>query len=77
MATSKTNRTLIAFCNEQSPTPKDRDKFEYAEEIEEEETLSLIEKELELIKKRLSAIMESERLQPMSLEFQNVRCIEK
>ena len=29
------------------------DKFDYAEEIEEEETLSLIDKELELIKKAL------------------------
>ena len=40
--------------NEPKPyTPETESKFEYAEEIEEEETLSLIEKELELIKKAL------------------------
>lgn len=45
---------LLPSANEQKPyTPKTEDKFEYAEEIEEEETLSLIEKELELIKKAL------------------------
>ena len=45
---TRPNRTLIAIC-QQSKTykPKTEDKFEYAEEIEEEETLSLIEKELE------------------------------
>ena len=45
---------LLPPANEPKPyTPKTEDKFEYAEEIEEEETLSLIEKELELIKKAL------------------------
>ncbi len=45
---------LLPSANEPKPyTPKTEDKFEYAEEIEEEETLSLIEKELELIKKAL------------------------
>ena len=45
---------LLPSSNESKPyTPKADDKFEYAEEIEEEETLSLIEKELELIKKAL------------------------
>ena len=45
---------LLPYANEPKPyTPKTEDKFEYAEEIEEEETLSLIEKELELIKKAL------------------------
>jgi transcriptional regulator with PAS, ATPase and Fis domain len=45
---------LLPSANEQKPyTPKTEDKFEYAEEIEEEETLSLIEKELEMIKKAL------------------------
>ena len=45
---------LLPSANESKPyTPKAEDKFEYAEEIEEEETLSLIEKELELIKKAL------------------------
>ena len=50
---NQTERLLPSF-NEPKPyTPKTEDKFEYAEEIEEEETLSLIEKELELIKKAL------------------------
>ena len=45
---------LLPSANEPKPyTPKTENKFEYAEEIEEEETLSLIEKELELIKKAL------------------------
>ena len=45
---------LLPSANEAKPyTPKKEGKFEYAEEIEEEETLSLIEKELELIKKAL------------------------
>lgn len=45
---------LLPSANEPKPyTPKTEGKFEYAEEIEEEETLSLIEKELELIKKAL------------------------
>ena len=45
---------LLPSANEPKPyTSKTEDKFEYAEEIEEEETLSLIEKELELIKKAL------------------------
>ena len=45
---------LLPSANEAKPyTPKTEGKFEYAEEIEEEETLSLIEKELELIKKAL------------------------
>ena len=45
---------LLPSANEPKPyTPKTEHKFEYAEEIEEEETLSLIEKELELIKKAL------------------------
>ena len=45
---------LLPSANEPKPyKPKTEDKFEYAEEIEEEETLSLIEKELELIKKAL------------------------
>ena len=45
---------LLPSATESKPyTPKSEDKFEYAEEIEEEETLSLIEKELELIKKAL------------------------
>jgi DNA-binding NtrC family response regulator len=45
---------LLPSANEPKPyTPKTEDNFEYAEEIEEEETLSLIEKELELIKKAL------------------------
>ncbi len=45
---------LLPSANEPKPyTPKTEYKFEYAEEIEEEETLSLIEKELELIKKAL------------------------
>ena len=45
---------LLPSANEPKPyTTKTEDKFEYAEEIEEEETLSLIEKELELIKKAL------------------------
>ena len=45
---------LLPSANEPKPyTPKTEDKFEYAEEIEEEETLSLIEKELEMIKKAL------------------------
>ena len=45
---------LLPSANEPKPyTPKKEGNFEYAEEIEEEETLSLIEKELELIKKAL------------------------
>ena len=45
---------LLPSANEPKPyTQKTEGKFEYAEEIEEEETLSLIEKELELIKKAL------------------------
>ena len=45
---------LLPPANEPKPyTQKTEGKFEYAEEIEEEETLSLIEKELELIKKAL------------------------
>jgi transcriptional regulator with PAS, ATPase and Fis domain len=45
---------LLPSANEPKPyTPKTEDNFEYAEEIEEEETLSLIEKELEMIKKAL------------------------
>ncbi len=45
---------LLPSANEPKPyTPNTEDKFEYAEEIEEEETLSLIEKELEMIKKAL------------------------
>ncbi|MCH2654961.1 MAG: sigma-54 dependent transcriptional regulator [Flavobacteriales bacterium] len=45
---------LLPSANEPKPyPPKTEGKFEYAEEIEEEETLSLIEKELELIKKAL------------------------
>ena len=45
---------LLPSANEPKPyTPKTEGKFVYAEEIEEEETLSLIEKELELIKKAL------------------------
>ena len=45
---------LLPSTNEPKPyTPETEGKFEYAEEIEEEETLSLIEKELELIKKAL------------------------
>lgn len=35
------------------PTPESQDKYHFAEEIEEEETLSLHDKELELIKKSL------------------------
>ena len=45
---------LLPSANKPKPyTQKTEGKFEYAEEIEEEETLSLIEKELELIKKAL------------------------
>jgi transcriptional regulator with PAS, ATPase and Fis domain len=35
------------------PVPSQEDKYHFAEEIEEEETLSLQDKELELIKKSL------------------------
>ena len=49
----QTERLLPSANEPKSYTPKTEDKFEYAEEIEEEETLSLIEKELELIKKAL------------------------
>ena len=45
---------LLTSKNETNSYPKNTDKnFDYAEEIEEEETLSLIDKELELIKKAL------------------------
>lgn len=37
----------------QKPQPPEEDKYHYAEDIEEEETLSLQEKEIELIKKAL------------------------
>ncbi len=39
--------------NSSSPTQEEKDKYYFAEEIEEEETLSLQDKELELIKKSL------------------------
>lgn len=39
--------------NNQKPEPTEKDKYYFAEEIEEEETLSLQDKELELIKKSL------------------------
>ena len=39
--------------NNPSPTQEEKDKYYFAEEIEEEETLSLQDKELELIKKSL------------------------
>lgn len=45
---------LLTSKNETNSYPKNTDNnFDYAEEIEEEETLSLIDKELELIKKAL------------------------
>ena len=45
---------LLTSRNETNSYPKKRDdNFDYAEEIEEEETLSLIDKELELIRKAL------------------------
>ena len=45
---------LLPSSNETNSYPKNsNDNFDYAEEIEEEETLSLIDKELELIKKAL------------------------
>ena len=45
---------LLPSTNETNSYRKNTDdNFDYAEEIEEEETLSLIEKELELIKKAL------------------------
>ena len=45
---------LLTSTNETNSYPKNTDNnFDYAEEIEEEETLSLIDKELELIKKAL------------------------
>jgi DNA-binding NtrC family response regulator len=45
---------LLPSRNETNSYPKKKDdNFDYAEEIEEEETLSLIDKELELIKKAL------------------------
>ena len=45
---------LLPSANETNSYPKKTDdNFDYAEEIEEEETLSLIDKELELIKKAL------------------------
>ena len=45
---------LLSPRNESNTYPKKVDNnFDYAEEIEEEETLSLIDKELELIKKAL------------------------
>ena len=45
---------LLTSTNETNSYPKTTDNnFDYAEEIEEEETLSLIDKELELIKKAL------------------------
>ena len=49
----QTERLLPSANEAKTYTPKKEGKFEYAEEIEEEETLSLIEKELELIKKAL------------------------
>ena len=39
--------------NSSSPSQEEKDKYYFAEEIEEEETLSLQDKELELIKKSL------------------------
>ena len=45
---------LLTSTNDTNSYPKNTDNnFDYAEEIEEEETLSLIDKELELIKKAL------------------------
>ena len=49
----QSERLLPATQESKTHHQKTADKFAYAEEVEEEETLSLVEKELELIKKAL------------------------
>ena len=49
----QSERLLPATHESKTHHQKTADKFAYAEEVEEEETLSLVEKELELIKKAL------------------------